>query len=95
MNISDNKNRIQVLNDRLDKLIYLNQRYHYTTMLSGKIANPRAEQYTRLLLAIHKEKVGLWVFNRENNKIYQQNLENAKTSVSKMLLRNTKPNFKI
>ena len=76
-----NKNRIAVLNDRLDKLIYLNNRFRYTTMVSKTISNPRSQQYTRVLLAIHREVTLARVFNRQNNKAYAESLHNAKNAV--------------
>lgn len=88
----ENSTRIQALNERLDKLIYLNQRFNYTSMVlvNGRLAeNPKSAQYTRLLLDIHKEKVGLWVFNRDNNKVYHQNLENAKIAIENILTKET------
>lgn len=78
--MKNNRKRIEQLNDRREKLILMNQAKGYTS-------NHKADQYQRLLLAIYKEKVGLWVFNRENNKEYQSHLKTA-SSMNMSLLKN-------
>lgn len=87
MKKSENNNRLAVLNARREKLIELNQKYHYTSMVltkDGLKPNPKEKQYTNLLLRIHEEKVGLWIFNRENNKVYSSHLNNAKNAVASL-----------
>ena len=81
---SENNKRLATLNARYEKLVELNQQNHYTTMIlvNGKLtSNPKEKKYTRLLKRIYEEKVGLWVFNRKNNKIYAENLETAKKNI--------------
>ena len=82
-----NSYRLAVLNARYERLVELNQTHHYTTMVltsEGLRANPKEKKYTRLLKKIYEEKVGIWVFNRKNNKVYLDNLENAKTAIVSM-----------
>ena len=82
-----NNNRLAVLNARYERLIELNQKHRYTTMVltnEGLKSNPKENQYTRLLKKIYQEKVGIWVFNRKNNEVYSENLENAKTAIVSM-----------
>jgi len=87
-NLSQNKSRLATLSAREERLIEANKRHSYVSMIltsSGLAENPKSERYLKCLLAIHKEKVGLWIFNRENNEIYRANLNNAKSAVSKLL----------
>lgn len=54
--------RYQQLQERREKLIELNQRYSYVTMVrtkEGLVPNPKSEQYFNLLLQINKECVKL------------------------------------
>ena len=79
-----NNNRLAVLNARYERLVELNQTHHYTTMVltnEGLKSNPKEKKYTRLLKRIYEEKVGIWIFNRKNNQIYSENIENAKTAI--------------
>ncbi|MCZ8144894.1 hypothetical protein [Flavobacterium sp.] len=78
--MKNNRKRIAQLNERRERLIQMNQAKGYTS-------NHKADQYLRLLLAIHKEKVGLWVFNRENNQEYMSHLNTA-CSMNMNLLKN-------
>ena len=87
MKKSENSNRLVVLSARREKLIELNQKHHYTSMVltkDGLKPNQKEKQYTNLLLRIHGEKVGLWIFNRENNKVYSGHLENAKKAFASL-----------
>jgi len=84
MKKSENNNRVEILNARYEKLVLLNQQNKYTEMVltsEGLKPNPKAKKYTKLLKRIYEEKVGLYVFNRENNKTYSKNIDNAKKAI--------------
>lgn len=60
---------METLLRRQERLIEANLRHDYTTMvlLDGRLViNPRNEQYNRVLLEIHRERVGIWNFKRKN-----------------------------
>lgn len=80
-------NRLATLIAREQRLIEANSQNDYVTMVltkQGLISNPKADRYTNLLLEIYREKVGIWIFKRENNEIYKRQLETAKVAVSQM-----------
>ena len=85
LQISENYKRLDVLNERYEKLIALNQTHHYTIMVleGGKlIDNPKTDQYLKLLTQIYVEKGGIWMFNRKYNKIYKDNLKTATSNLA-------------
>ena len=83
--IKRNAQRLSVLSDRYDKIVSLNRKHNYTSSYSVK---RKIEQYDRVLLAIKSEQYSLWSRNRVLNKTYWQNLEVAKTNMTKELLFN-------
>jgi hypothetical protein len=75
------------LNARWEKLVELNRQHKYTKMMlvDGElVTNPKEDQYTRLLSQIHQETIGIFIFNRENNKVYAAHLEGAKNAVANL-----------
>lgn len=93
--MKNNRKRIAQLNERIERLIQMNSVKRYTTMITGEngklIPNPKADQYSRLLLEIHKEKTGLYFFNRENNHEYRSHLNMASSMNMNMLKNLTSP----
>jgi hypothetical protein len=69
MSSNEKLTRMETLLRRQERLIEANLRHDYTTMvlLDGRLViNPRNEQYNRVLLEIHRERVGIWNFKRKN-----------------------------
>ena len=92
MKISATKNRLTVLNERLEKLIELNQKHHYTSSFSNE---RKIKQYYSLLTRIRSEKQDIHIAIRENNAVYNSHVEKAKNNVVDVLrnhfLHNLKP----
>ena len=86
--IESNKKRLLQLQLREERLIQATTRNGYVNMIltqSGLQPNPKEAQYLRLLKEIHAEKVGLWLFNQENNKKYAEHLQTAKGNIAASL----------
>jgi|GWRWMinimDraft_12_1066020.scaffolds.fasta_scaffold18434_1 hypothetical protein len=69
MSSNEKLTRMETLLRRQERLIEANLRHDYTTMvlLDGRLViNPRNKQYNRVLLEIHRERVGIWNFKRKN-----------------------------
>ena len=69
MSSNEKLTRMETLLRRQERLIEANLRHDYTTMvlMDGRLViNPRNEQYNRVLLEIHRERVGIWNFKRKN-----------------------------
>lgn len=71
------KKRIAQLEQRLEKLIALNQEHRYEGV--------KLKQYLDLLTAIKLEKTSIWLFKRANNSNYSEALETAKNTNIKYL----------
>ena len=93
--MKNNRKRIAQLNERIERLIEMNRAKGYTSMITGDngtlIPNPKANQYSRILLSIHKEKAGLYLFNRENNHEYRSLLNKASSMNMNLLKHLTIP----
>lgn len=79
--ISENNKRLEVLNNRYEKLIEINSIRSYVSMIlteKGLVSNPKTTKYLNLLLAIKRERQTIWANNRILNTKYSENLENAK-----------------
>ena len=78
-----NFNRLEVLNNRYEKLIEINSIRDYVSMIlteNGLESNPKTSKYLKLLLNIKTQKQDLWIENRKLNQKHSQALEVAKTS---------------
>lgn len=71
------RNRITQLNERIEKLIVLNQENRYEGL--------KFKQYLDLLTAIKREKTSLWLSYRGINANYAEALETAKNANLKYL----------
>ena len=76
-------NKLAVLNNRLEKLIELNQRYGYTSVLTSE---KKTKQYYSLLLRIREEKHAIYI-ERRKNEVYSGHLETAKNNIITTLTR--------
>jgi hypothetical protein len=74
-----NQQRLSQLNNRIEFLIELNQKYQYTSN------DAKCKQYLDLLMVIKKEKTSIWLFNRANNTNYIVALDEAKKANAKYL----------
>ena len=86
--ISENNKRLQVLNNRYQKLIELNSIRSCVAMIlteNGLVSNPKTTKYLNLLLAIKREKQTIWIDNRNLNQKYAESLEVAKQTNARYL----------
>jgi hypothetical protein len=79
-----NRKRLAVLNNRLEKLILLNQKYHYTSSFSNE---KKINQYYKILVKIRSEKKDLQLKNRELNPNYNNQLKKATSNIVSILNR--------
>lgn len=75
------QNKLMVLNERLEKLIELNQKHHYTA--SGT-PEKKIKQYYNLLLMIRNERQDIYIEKRKNES-YSGHLETAKNNITTIL----------